>query len=247
MSRLVVGATWYEPGLPHMTEKDKAELIASFPAYLVDARTRGIPQLGAGAIYPFPETNVREPDFDIPAHWPRGFGLDCALSGMTAAVWGALDRDSNVVHIYSVYKMKQADTAIHVEAFKGRGLWIPGVGDAADVVDSDRTQFLHLYRRYGLNIELPNKAVETGIQSVYNRFSAGKLKVFASCVAWFDEFRMYQRDDHQRVKKVNDHLMDATRYLIHSGLQRMRVQPQPVDELTLTYEVGDNGNLGWMR
>lgn len=232
--------------MPHLTAAGKAELIASYPAYQVDARTKGIPQLGSGAIYPFPESAVRVKDFEIPAHWPRGFGLDCALSGTTAAAWGALDRETQTLYIYSIYKRGQAETSVHVEAFKSRGIWIPGVGDAADVVDADRTQFIELYRRHGLNLELPDKAVETGIQSVFNRLSSGKLKVFASCVAWFDEFRMYQRDNG-RVKKVNDHVLDATRYLVHSGLSRVKVQPKPADPEALVYDMGHDGGTGWMR
>src|SRR5690606_5435546 len=109
----------------------------SYPAYQRDARTKGIPQLGAGAIYPFAETDIRVSDFEIPKHWPRAWGLDCALAGTTAASWGALDRDTDVLYIYSVYRRQQAETAIHADAIKARGVWIPGVGDAADIIDED--------------------------------------------------------------------------------------------------------------
>jgi len=208
VSRLVIGATWQDSA-PHLDETAKAELAASYPKYQLDARTRGIPQLGSGAIYPFPESGVRVEDFPIPKHYRRGFGLDTALSGTTAAVWGALDAESQVLYIYSVYKRAQAEIAVHAEALRARGAWIPGVGDAADVIDEDRTQFISLYRRHGFNLELPDKAVETGIYDVYNRLSEGKLKVFASCQAWFAEFRLYRRDDKHRVVKSNDHLLDA--------------------------------------
>src|ERR1700722_6110540 len=41
-------ATWYD--VPHLDEKKKNELLASFPEYQRDARTKGIPQLGQGAV-----------------------------------------------------------------------------------------------------------------------------------------------------------------------------------------------------
>ena len=244
MSRLVVGATW--DNAPHLTDDAKASLWASIPEFQRDARSKGIPQLGSGAIYPFSESGIRVPDFDLPKHWPRAFGLDCALSGVTAAVWGALDRETNTLYLYSTYKRSQAETAVHAEAIKSRGAWIPGVGDAADVLDHDRTQFLALYRRHGLTLDLPDKAVETGIQSVYDRLSAGKLKVFASCTAWFEEFRIYRRDDKGKVVKQHDHVLDATRYLCRSGLQRMRVEPVKSVADPYVYDIGRSG-LSWMR
>lgn len=240
-SRLLVGATW--DNAPHLSESAKAELWNSIPEFLRDARTKGIPQLGSGAIYPFSESSIRVTDFPLPKHWVRAFGLDTALSGTTAAAWGILDRETQNLYVYSVYKRSQAETAVHAEAMKARGLWIPGVGDAADVMDSDRTQFIALYRRYGFNLELPDKAVETGIQDVYDRMSAGKFKVFASCVAFFEEFRLYQRDEKGKVKKVNDHILDATRYLVRSGLQRAKCEPGP-PKPSLT---DAPAKLSWMR
>lgn len=207
MARLVIGATWDD--CPHLSDRDKVDLIASIPPYQRDARTRGIPQLGSGAIYPFPESGIRMADVPIPKHWRRGFGFDCALAGTTAAVWGALDPETQVLYIYSVYKRTQAETAVHAQAFLSRGKWIPGVGDAADIIDEDRQQFLDAYKTCGVDAELPNKGVETGIQAVYDRFSNGLLKVFSSCEAFFAEFRLYRRDEKGRVVKKNDHIMDA--------------------------------------
>ena len=50
--------------------------------------------------------------------------------------------------------------------------------------------------------------------------SFGKLKVFKSLGNWLQEFRLYRRDDKGRVVKDNDHLMDATRYLVVSGIDK---------------------------
>lgn len=245
-ARLLVGATWDDA--PHLSDEVKIRLLASIPAYQRDARAKGIPQLGSGAIYPFPESSIKVVDFEIPRHWPRGFGFDCALSGATAAVWGALDRETSTLYVYSVYKRAQAETAVHAEAFAARGLWIPCVGDAADVVDEDRTRYIDRYRRHGFTVELPDKAVESGIQDVYDRLSASSLKVFASCEPWFAEFRIYQRDTRGRVLKQNDHLMDATRYLVRSGLSRMKVQPVPRPARTIrSIDQRKGAGLGWMR
>lgn len=243
--RIVFGADWQD--VPHLSDEAQADLMQSIQPYQREARMRGIPTLGAGAIYPFSESDISVEDFDIPKAWPKGFGLDCALSGTTAMVWGAWDRQNDIIYIYSVYRRSQAETAVHVDAIKARGLWIPGVGDASGIIDTDRNTFLDKYKLHKVNIDLPDKSVESGISSVYDRLSAGKVKIFRSCRPFYEEFRLYNRDKKGKIIKANDHILDAFRYLIHSGLQRMKVQPSaPAPEDQYSYESGTQG-LGWMR
>lgn len=224
MSRFVVTATWDDA--PHLTPEMRESLWASIPPYQRDARSKGIPQLGSGAIYQVSEDDVKVEDFELPVHWPRAFGMDTGWD-WTAAVWGAWDRTTDTVYIYSAYKRGQAEPPIHAEAIKARGDWIRGVGDAAAINSYDGRSFLDIYRSLGLDVDLPDKAVEAGIQRVWERLSAGKLKVFASCRAWFDEYRLYRRDEKGRIVKADDHLMDASRYLVVSGLERARTRPVP--------------------
>ncbi|ELP3919281.1 terminase family protein [Escherichia coli] len=49
-------ATWDDA--PHLTEEDKAELLAGYPAYQHEMRSKGIPVLGSGAVYPFNESEI---------------------------------------------------------------------------------------------------------------------------------------------------------------------------------------------
>lgn len=114
---------------------------------------------------------------------------------------------------------------MHAMAIKARGDWIPGVGDAA-ARDSSGEQIIAQYKARGVKLTLPNKAVDAGIMEVFSRLSTGRLKVFSTCVKWLDEFRKYRYDDKQRIVKEHDHLMDATRYAIMSGLKLSRAVKQ---------------------
>ena len=76
--------------------------------------------------------------------------------------------------------------------------------------------------------------------------SAGKLKVFASLGNWFSEYRIYQRDNDGKVVKQNDHLMDAMRYLIVSGRERMKVKPAPAKQGPERWVHGAPGELQWL-
>jgi hypothetical protein len=66
--------------------------------------------------------------------------------------------------------------------------------------------------------------VDSGLYEVWQRMTSGRLKVFKSLRNWINEFRLYRRDDKGKVVKENDHLMDATRYLIVSGINRAAIQ-----------------------
>ena len=56
MSKYVVFAGWQD--VPHLSEEAKAGLAASYLPHERDARMKGIPSLGSGAIYPVPEEDV---------------------------------------------------------------------------------------------------------------------------------------------------------------------------------------------
>ena len=75
-------------------------MLASIPEYQREARSKGVPQLGAGAIFQISESDIVVPDFPIPDHYARALGLDVGWK-KTAAVWGARDNESGVIYLYS--------------------------------------------------------------------------------------------------------------------------------------------------
>jgi hypothetical protein len=212
---------------PHLSLEDRARLIASYLPHERDARSKGLPSLGAGAIYPVPESDIVVKPFEIPAWYRHAFGLDVGWS-RTAAIWGALDPETDILYLYSEHYRGQAEPAIHAQAIRARGSWIPGVVDPAarGRTQNDGTQLLALYRDLGLNLTPANNAVEAGIYAVWSRLSAGKLKVFSTLENWLQEFRIYRRDEKGRVVKENDHGLDASRYLVMSGLDIAVPRPQ---------------------
>jgi hypothetical protein len=244
MSKFCLTMGWSD--VPHLSEKQKEEMLAALPPHQRDARSKGIPQLGAGAIYPIEESDIVVPDMTIPDFWPKAYGLDIGWN-RTAAVWGAWDRENDVVYLYGEHYRGQAEPSIHAHAIRARGGWIPGVIDPAAKGRSqhDGIQILEAYKELGLNLDVADNSREAGIYKVWERLSAGRMKVLQSLGNWRAEFRLYRRDEKGRVVKENDHLMDATRYLIMSGLDR--VQTKPVDEKPQVnnYQVGSQG-LGWM-
>lgn len=215
-SRYVVNAGWDD--VPHLTDQSKAELLASIPPYQRDARSRGMPVLGAGAIYPVPEDVYIIDDMEIPKHWRRAYGLDVGWN-RTAVIWGAYDPETDTWYLYSEHYRAEAEPAIHAEAIRARGKWIEGVFDPAARGRSqhDGSRLSDLYQEQGLLLHVARNAVESGIYEVWERLSTGRLKIFRSLNNWKAECRLYIRDEKGKIVKDKDHLMDATRYLIMSG------------------------------
>jgi phage terminase large subunit-like protein len=241
----VIQATWED--VPHLSAESKAELLASIPPYQREARSKGVPQLGAGAIYQVPEGDIVVPDFEIPPHYPRAYGMDVGWN-RTACIWGARDNESGTIFLYSEHYMGQQEPVLHAQAIKSRGDFIHGVIDPASRGRSqiDGQQLITIYRQCGLKLEPAVNAVEAGIYAVWQLMSSGKLKVFRSLGNWLGEFRLYQRDQEGRIVKTNDHLMDATRYLVMSGRERMRTKPaEPKHQVVCSFP--DSDGLRWMQ
>jgi hypothetical protein len=239
-SKYTVFAGWDD--VPHLDERTKRELLASTPPHLRDARSKGIPSLGAGAIYPVEESEIVCPDMPIPDHWPRAYALDVGWN-RTAAVWGALDREADVLYLYAEHYRGQAEPSIHADAIKARGDWINGVIDPAarGRSQADGEQLFQKYVDLGLRLTPAINAREAGIYEVWTRLSTGRLKVFASMRSWLAEYRIYRRDERGHIVKENDHLMDTTRYLVMSGIAEARVKPVPKSTTSRNH-----GTTGWM-
>lgn len=219
---------------PHLGEQEKARMLAETPPHLKDARSKGIPSLGAGAIYPVPESEIVVPDMPIPDHWQRLYALDVGWN-RTAALWGAWDRDSDTIYLIAEHYRGQAEPSIHADAIKARGKNLNGVIDPAARGRSQRDgeSLLNAYKDLGLKLQLANNAREAGIYEVWQRLSTGRLKVFKSLHNWLTEYRMYRRDEKGNIIKENDHLMDDTRYLVMAEERhwKYRVEkPEPIVE-----------------
>jgi hypothetical protein len=235
--------TWDQ--VPHLSEQAKKELWDSLPPHQRETRSRGVPALGSGVIYPVPEEDIVVAPFQIPDHWPRGYGLDVGWR-FTAAIFGALDRDTDVLYLYDEYLRGEAEPAVHAAAIRARGTWLPGFIDPAaegrNQVDGRR--LMEMYRQLGLSVAPADNAVESGIYAVWLRMSTGRLKVFKSLGKYLEERRLYRRDEKGRIIKDKDHLQDATRYLVAAGANALKLKPSPRREPKVSSAY--SGERGWI-
>lgn len=210
-SRYTVTCGWDD--VPHLDEKTKAELLESTMPYLRDARSKGIPSLGSGAIYPIPVSEIICDPFRIPDHWKRGYGLDVGWK-RTAAIWIAEDPLDGTRYAYAEYYRGDAIPSIHAEAIKLRGDWILGAIDPASRGrgQDDGQRLFEQYAALGLNLVPADNSVDAGIYQLWSRLETQRFKVFNTLQNFLAEYRIYRRDEKGRIVKENDHAMDAGRY-----------------------------------
>lgn len=224
-TKAIVMAGWDDA--VHLGPEEKADLLAACEPHLRESRSKGIPHLGSGSIYQVPLEDLWVDPFPIKPWFWRCYGMDVGWNA-TAAVWGAWDKDTDIVYIYDCYKRGNAEPPIHASAIKRRNVrgteWTGAIDPASrNRSQTDGSQLLRLYRQEGLKLVEADNAVDSGIYSVWSRLSTGRLKIFKGVLGpWEDEYRIYRRDENGKIVKTNDHLMDATRYMIMTGLKHAR-------------------------
>lgn len=218
----------------HYTAEERAKIIASYPPHEREARTKGIPSLGSGLIFPVVEDDIIIDPIAIPAIWPQINGIDFGYDHPFGAANLAWDRDADIVYVTKDYRKREATPIIHAAAIKPWGEWIPCAWphDGLQHDKGSGDQLAAQYRGQGLNM-LPTHAeweeggngVEAGIAEMLDRMQTGRLKVFRTCSAWLEERRLYHRKDGKIVKERDD-VISASRY----GLMMLRhaaVKPTP--------------------
>jgi hypothetical protein len=211
----------------HYSPEERAAIVAAYPPHEREARAKGIPALGSGRIFPVPEEDISCAARELPREWPRIGGMDFGWDHPFAAVELAWDRDADVVYVTKTYRKSQATPIIHAAALKpwgdaGRiGQWLPwawprdgrretleGAGEA--LAKQFRAQGLNLLYEHAQFVD-GSVSVEAGLLEMLDRMQTGRWKVFRHLSEWFEEFRLYHRDDG-RVVKERDDLMAASRY-----------------------------------
>lgn len=218
----------------HYTPEQRAAIIASYPPHEREARTRGIPSLGSGRVFPVAEEDIRCEAQPIPEHWAQIGGLDFGIDHPFAAASLAWDRDADVIYVTRTYRIRGKTPVIHAAALRPWGAWLPWAWphDGLNRDKGSGEALASQYRVEGLNM-LPERAthadggsgVEAGVTEMLDRMLTGRLKVFANLLDWFGEFRLYHRKDGLIVKEADD-LMSASRYAVMM-LRFAKTKPRP--------------------
>lgn len=222
----LVNATWDDA--PHMSETEKEQKLMALPPHEREMRSKGVPQMGSGLVFPVMDEDLWIEPLQIPAHWPQIIAVDFGYDHPFAAVNLAWDRDKDCVYLTNEYREAKAIPTIHAAAVKPWGDWIPVVwphdglqhdkGSGEPLADQYKALGLNMLRERFTNPPSPGQkegsggnGVEVGIMDMLTRMQTGRFKVFTNCRTWMEEKRLYHRQDG-KIVKVRDDLISASRY-----------------------------------
>lgn len=223
------GATWED--VDHLSRDDKDRLSQSYRVHERDARTKGIPMLGEGAVFPVPEEDIRCEPFRIPEHWARLKGCDFGIDHPAAGSEIAWDRDQDIIYVIDCYRKSGETASYHATWFNKANRHIPVAWphDGMNREKSGGKQLKDSYREHGVNMlsrsarypKQPGEKEEKGgaqpvepiVNEILERMLTGRFKVFANLSPWFEEFRSYHRKDGKIVDKRDD-ILKSTMYCV---------------------------------
>lgn len=216
-------ATWDDA--PHLDEKEKQEILNSYPDYEREARTRGVPMMGEGRVFLTPEEEIKVDPFDIPPYFARIKGIDFGIDHPCAVADIAWDRDKDIIYVTRTWKKKGAKSEEHAQAINDKTMWIPvswphdgtnrEKGNGKKLKDNYRqhnVKLLSMSARYD-NDKGGAQPVEPIVQEIDDRCRDGELKVFSTCTGFFDEYRNYHRKDG-KLTKVRDDILKSVFYAV---------------------------------
>lgn len=237
----------------HYTQEERDRIVASYPAHEREARSKGVPTMGSGRVFPITEERITIDPMPIPKHWAQINGSDFGYDHPFAAVNLAWDRDAeaDIVYVTKTYREREATPVIHAAALRPWGVWVPTAWphDGYQHDKGSGLQLAGLYRDQGLNMLAEHAThveggfgTEAGIMDMFDRMQTGRLKVFSTLHDWFGEFRMYHRKDGKIVKERDD-LLSATRI----GIMMLRHAAVQVDGAGWSYGASTGAlNSDWM-
>jgi phage terminase large subunit-like protein len=206
----------------HFSEEEKQRIIASYGPHEVEARTKGIPVLGSGRVFPIAEDKILVEPFECPKHFVKLGACDFGWTHYAAFVEIWWDRDLDIVYLARTLRMREKTPHQHVDAVRhwnlkqwawphdGRNSTLAGAGVPLKQQYADAgldMMFEHATFPDGSN------SVEAGVLMMADRMRGDRWKVFkGQNEAWLQEFRTYHRDINGVLVKSNDDAISASRY-----------------------------------
>jgi hypothetical protein len=215
----------------HLDDQQKKNMLANMLPAEIDARTKGMPSIGSGMVYPVLEELITCHSFEIPEHYAHIVGMDFGWTDPTALTFGALDRDRGILYVYFEYSVSGKTPDSHLGDLRTMRLadalwWACVMGDPAGQASSqkDGESLFQLYRSKGLNLVKAENTRSAGILKCLQMMMDGRLKIFKDrCPKLLTEIRTYAYTSKGQIADGNDHLLDALRYMV-SGLRYGKTQ-----------------------
>ena len=214
----VKNATWDDA--PHLDVAERERLWESYPPHERETRTKGLPMMGTGAVFPIDELEITCVPFEIPHHFYRINGVDFGIDHPAASAFLAWDKDADTIYVYDCWKSPGQTPVYHASNLAKHGKWIPvswphdglarDKGSGKALKDLYRNEGAYMLREHAHYPDERGNHVEPGLIEMFEYMRTGRFKIFNTQAEWFEEKRLYHRKDG-RIIKIRDDIISATR------------------------------------
>ncbi|MCQ2382274.1 MAG: terminase family protein [Clostridia bacterium] len=211
---------------PYLSHEEKQYLIANLPPDVLESRQHGHFVAAEGLVFPnFTVDNILEPIVfkNADAYY---IAIDPGYRNPTGVVWAVVVGEN--LYVVSDYEVAGLTIADHSQAILQRtadlGWNLKQVRLLIDSAANQRTSACEVsttmqYRNHGLLVDSNvNKNLAQGLLEMKACFGNAdgrrSLFVFKNCVHLIGELRGYYWGDGEQPQKVNDHTIDALRYIV---------------------------------
>ena len=221
---------------PYLSEDEKRFLMSNLPPEVLESRKYGRFVSAEGLVFPnFQTENIIEP-FVIQNPDVLYLAIDPGYRNPTGVIWLAVIGEN--LYVVSDYEVAGLTVAEHSRAILQRtadlGWKIKQVRILIDSAATQKTSACEIstatqYRNHGIAVDANvNKNLAQGLLEMKTLFgnAEGKrhLFVFKNCVHLIGELRGYYWGDGEQPQKINDHTIDALRYIVMDW-QRANSEP----------------------
>ncbi len=212
-------------------------LLAQLSPHERDMRSKGLPLMGSGLIFPVSDEQIMIDPIPIPDHWKRINGMDFGWDHPTAVAFCAYDEENDCVYMYAEFAESKVLPPVAASAIKAKGEWIPTMWphDGMSIADKQTGKAMkELYEDEGVKMHdtwftnppadgqkegTGGNSVEAGLLNMLQRMETGRLKIFNTCTKFFSEKQKYHRktkNGESYIVKLEDDVISALRYAVMS-------------------------------
>ena len=235
-SHMVV-ASWED--VPHISKDEQESLIAMMPPHEIEARTKGIPYLGGGMVFPVAPHRYTVEPFNIekfPGSYKYINGLDTGST--TFAVFLAIEPITNKIKVYAELEFKDVPIPVIAYSLSQLNQAIYMADTSINAVNQfDQRSYNQEFVDCGMCLKSPNKKLkEAFIAKLYTAMVSGKVEISKDCKKLLSALVTYIRDEEGKINKKDnpdDHPIDALLYALQGiplAMSKMDIEYMYVEQ-----------------
>src|SRR5215510_97017 len=178
--------------MPSIIRRNSAPISSrKIPNHMRDIRARGIPQFGAGLVFPVDEKSLMVEPFERPRHWIRIGGLDFGWTHKFVACELWHDRDLDIAYLVKTWAVREQTPLEHAEYLRkwkcifswpadGRNSTLAGAGiPLKDQYAKAGLEMMHQHAQFedgSISLEAGVRKCSTECAAAVGRYSRAPMK-----------------------------------------------------------------------